>query len=103
MPLRERKRSSSSPGESHFDGASLRLSPDSRVRWECTEGPGQAAGTRVTFRLVEVPDGRTQIELGDDGWNEGDRALKTCNTLWGILLGHLRAYAETAGPSPAFR
>ena len=25
-----------------------------------------------------------------------------CNTFWGILMGHLRNYAETATPAPAF-
>jgi uncharacterized protein YndB with AHSA1/START domain len=78
------------------------LSPGSRLRWECTQGPGAAVGTTATFSLSRTADGRTQVGLDHDGFTESDPALATCNTLWGILLGHLKTYAETAVPSPAF-
>jgi len=43
--------------------------------------PGAASGSTVTFRL----------------------SATTCNTLWGILMGHLKAYAETSTRFPALR
>src|SRR5216683_3092238 len=54
------------------DGVSFRwkvskLDSGSAVSWECTAGPGAAAGS----------------------------------TLWGILLGRLRTYAETSQPQDA--
>lgn len=52
--------------------------------------------------IAETPDGRTQVDLDHDGFGESDPALAMCNTLWGTLLGHLKDYAETATPSPAF-
>jgi uncharacterized protein YndB with AHSA1/START domain len=89
-------------GTEPFRWRFLELSPSSRVRWECTQGPGAAAGTTVTVRLSDTADGRTQVELDHDGFSESDDFVKTCNTLWGIVMGHLKAYAETAVPSTAF-
>jgi hypothetical protein len=40
--------------------------------------------------------------LDHDGFSESDDAAKTCNTLWGILMGHLKTYAEKGVPSLAF-
>ena len=51
---------------------------------------------------VPTADGRTQVDLDNDGFTETDQAPATCNTLWDILLGHLKNYAETAVTSPAF-
>jgi uncharacterized protein YndB with AHSA1/START domain len=89
-------------GHEPFRWRFTELSPGSRLRWECTQGPGAAAGTAATFSLSPTADGRTQVDLDHDGFGESDPALATCNTLWGILLGHLKTYAETAVPSPAF-
>jgi uncharacterized protein YndB with AHSA1/START domain len=89
-------------GREPFRWRFTELSPGSRLRWECTQGPGAAVGTTATFNLSETADGRTQVDLDHDGFGESDPALATCNTLWGILLGHLRSYAETTVPSPAF-
>jgi uncharacterized protein YndB with AHSA1/START domain len=89
-------------GREPFRWRFAELSPGARIRWECTQGPGAAAGTTTTFRLSDTTDGRTQVDLDHDGFGETDAALATCNTLWGILLGHLKAYAETGAQSPAF-
>ena len=89
-------------GHEPFRWRFTELSPGSRLRWECTQGPGAAAGTTATFSLSRTAAGRTQVDLDHDGFTETDPALATCNTLWGILLGHLKNYAETAVPSPAF-
>ena len=89
-------------GHEPFRWRFTELSPGSRLRWECTEGPGAAASTTATFSLSQTADGRTQVDIDHDGFRESDPALAACNTLWGILLGHLKNYAETAVTSPAF-
>jgi uncharacterized protein YndB with AHSA1/START domain len=88
------------------DGVSFRwraskLDNGSAVSWECTAGPGAAAGSAVTFELSDTGDGRTAVELGHAGWPDDHQALAICNTLWGILLGRLRKYAETSQPQEA--
>jgi uncharacterized protein YndB with AHSA1/START domain len=88
------------------DGVSFRwrvskLLDGSAVSWECNAGPGAAAGSTVTFELSDTRDGRTAVELDHAGWPDGHQALATCNTLWGILLGRLRQYAETSKPQDA--
>jgi uncharacterized protein YndB with AHSA1/START domain len=77
------------------------LRPPTATKWECVEGPGAAPGATVTFRL-SAKDSRTQVRLDYEGLPEDDSAFVTCNTLWGIMLGHLKQYAETGKPSPAF-
>jgi uncharacterized protein YndB with AHSA1/START domain len=78
------------------------LKPNSLVRWTCVEGPGAAAGTTVTFKVSEKSKHQTVVECDHEDWPDGHGALKTCNTLWGILMGHLKEYSETRVPSPAF-
>jgi hypothetical protein len=63
------------------------ITPASLARWECVEGPGDS----------------TVVECDHDGWPEGHDAYITCNTLWGILMGKLKEYAETSTPAPAFQ
>ena len=63
---------------------------------------GAATGSTVTLRLSDTTDGRTQVELDHEGgFEDSDEMAKTCSTLWGILMGQLKAYAETAAPAPA--
>jgi uncharacterized protein YndB with AHSA1/START domain len=90
-------------GREPFRWKFTELSPTSGVRWECIEGPGAAAGTTVAFRLLDSADGRTIVECDHEDWSDSDDAFATCNTLWGILMGHLRDYVETGTPVPAFR
>ena len=71
------------------------------VRWNCTEGPGSAKGTSLTY-VLKGEGGDTVIECDHDGWPEEHEALATCNTLWGMLMGHLKTFAETGKPAPAF-
>ena len=77
------------------------LHPPTVSRWECVEGPGTAPGATVTFRL-SAKDDRTQVQLDYEGLPEDNPAFLTCNTLWGAMLSHLKKYAETGEPSPAF-
>jgi len=78
-----------------------KLDSGSAVSWECTAGPGAAAGSTVTYELSDTGDGRTAVELAHTGWPDQHQALATCTTLWGILLGRLRTYAETSQPQDA--
>jgi uncharacterized protein YndB with AHSA1/START domain len=77
------------------------IDPGSVVLWECLEGPGDSRGTTATFRLQEV-NGKTTVELDHDGIDEADAKRKTCNSMWGALMLHLRRFAETGKPDPAF-
>ncbi len=58
-------------------------------------------GSTVTYELSDTGDGRTAVELDHAGWPDDHQALATCNTLWGILLGRLRKYAEPSQPQDA--
>ena len=73
------------------------------VRWECVSGPGEAAGTTATFRLAEKGSGQSVIDLDHEGFKESDEKLRTCNTLWGALMHHLKKYVESEQPEPALR
>ena len=74
----------------------------SRVVWECLDGPGVAKGTTATFHLSPDGVGDTLVTCGHENWPEGHKALETCDALWGILLGHLREYAETGKLVPVY-
>jgi uncharacterized protein YndB with AHSA1/START domain len=76
--------------------------PQSLLHWECIDGPAAAPGTDVTFRIESGTDGQTRLELDHSGWPEGHSAMRSCNTLWGIALWHLKRYAETNRPAQAF-
>jgi uncharacterized protein YndB with AHSA1/START domain len=89
-------------GREAFRWGFVELATADGVRWKCTAGPGKATGSTVTFRLSDTSDGRTQVKLEHDGFEGPESTVRTCNTLWGILMGHLKAYAETAARVPAF-
>jgi uncharacterized protein YndB with AHSA1/START domain len=89
-------------GKESFRWKFTELKPNSLVHWTCIEGPGAAADTTVTFKISEKNRHQTVVECDHDEWPDGHMAFKTCNTLWGILMGHLKEYAETRVPSPAF-
>src|SRR5258708_17325722 len=74
------------------DGVSFRwrvskLIDGSAVSWECTAGPGAAAGSTVSYELSDTGDGRTAVELAHTGWPDAQQALPTCNPLCAILPG----------------
>ena len=75
----------------------------SLIRWKCVAGPGQSAGTVATFHLSETGNDRTIVDLDHEGFQESDAKLRTCNTLWGALMHHLKDFVETEQPKPAFR
>ncbi|HEY6845056.1 MAG TPA: SRPBCC domain-containing protein [Terracidiphilus sp.] len=77
------------------------IAPGSVVQWECLEGPGASRGTMATFHLSES-DGRTIVELDHEGIDEEDAKRKTCNSMWGTLMLHLKRFVETRTADPAF-
>ena len=88
--------------EEPFHWKQVEVSPGAVLRCECTRGPGNAVGTSLTYRLTNKGDGQTAVECDHEGFEETDGALKSCNTRWGILMGHLKQYVETGRPAPAF-
>jgi uncharacterized protein YndB with AHSA1/START domain len=59
-------------------------------------------GTTATFTLTKTDDGRTLVEHVHAGWPGTHGNFRKCNTTWGVLLHHLRQYAETGDAAPAF-
>lgn len=74
----------------------------SHVVWRCTRGPGDSVGTTAAFRIGPVDDGRSLLELTHGGWPGTHGNFRKCNTTWGVLLHHLRDFAETGVVAPAF-
>jgi uncharacterized protein YndB with AHSA1/START domain len=79
------------------------IKPDSRtVEWQCVAGPGHSVGTSALFKISPLSDGRTLVEFSHTGWPDTNGNFRKCNTLWAILLFHLREYLGTKQASPAF-
>jgi hypothetical protein len=64
------------------------------VVWKCIEGPGDSAGTTATFTFDKVSDGRVHLKFEHAGWPHQEGNFAKCNTLWGLMLHQLRAFAE---------
>jgi uncharacterized protein YndB with AHSA1/START domain len=75
--------------------------PNKTVSWECLEGPGDSAGTKAIYKLSETDDTRTLVELSHTAWPDQEGNFRKCNTLWGILMHHLKNYLETGKTDPA--
>jgi hypothetical protein len=56
----------------------------------------------VIFELSPADHGRTLVECTHAGWPGTHGNYRKCNTLWGVLLHHLKRYAETGTAMPAF-
>ncbi len=85
-----------------FEWKTTAAAPIEKIERECVSGPGVAKGTKVIWRVEAEGQGGTVVRLDHTGWPEGHEALATCNTLWGMLLGRLREYAETAKAAPLY-
>jgi uncharacterized protein YndB with AHSA1/START domain len=73
------------------------------VTWRCVHGPGDSVGTTVSFKISPADKGRTLVELVHSGWPHTGGNYRKCNTLWAVLLHHLRAFVETDKPGPALK
>ena len=89
-------------GKPGFDWKVTELSSPKRVGWVCTAGPGDSAGTTVVFELSPADQDRTLVECVHAGWPGTHGNYRKCNTLWGVLLHHLKQYVETGTAAPAF-
>lgn len=79
------------------------LKPDIHiVEWRCIAGPGQSVGTIAHFKLSPGDGGRTLVEFSHTNWPDTDGNFRKCNTLWAILLFHLKKYLEFGNAAPAF-
>jgi uncharacterized protein YndB with AHSA1/START domain len=91
-----------SAGNPKFRWEITRLDAPKHLEWKCVEGPGDSVGTMVRYDLSDTTDGRILVELAHSGWPGTHGNYRKCNTLWGILLHHLKMHAETGRRDPAF-
>lgn len=92
----------SGTGKPVFRWKIAQVEPNKKLVWECLEGPGDSVGTKVAYKLSKTDDGRTLVELSHQAWPHEQGNFRKCNTLWGILLHHLKNYVETGKSEPAF-
>lgn len=90
-------------GKPVFQWKITQLEPNKKVAWECVEGPGDSVGTKAIYTLSKTHDDRTLVEFSHTLWDNQEGNFRKCNTLWGVLLHHLKTYVETGKPNPAFQ
>ncbi len=91
----------STPGKPTFRWKVIKSDPNKVVAWECVEGPGDSVGTQAIYTISPAADKRTLVELSHNSWPNQQGNFRKCNTLWGILLHHLKNYVETGKADPA--
>lgn len=74
---------------------------DDRIEWRCVAGPGDSVGTTASFALGRTPHGRVHVAFAHAGWPHQEGNFDKCNSLWGMMLHHLRAYVEKGKVAPA--
>lgn len=84
-----------------FQWKIIACKPEQNVAWECIEGPGDSVGTQAIFNLSPTKDGRVLVEFSHTQWPGEHGNYRKCNTLWGVLLHHLKHYVETGVVAPA--
>lgn len=90
-------------GKPKFLWKLIQIEPNKKVTWECVEGPGDSVGTKAIYTLSKEGDGRTLVLLSHTSWPGQEGNFRKCNTLWGILLHHLKNYVETGKADPAIQ
>lgn len=85
-----------------FSWKIISVQPEQRIEWLCTKGPGNSAGSSVFFTLNACDEDRVLIQCVHQDWAENDEHFNTCNTLWGMLLNHLKEFVETGTVKPTF-
>ena len=70
------------------------LKPGALIARTAVEGPGNTVGKKLTIKLGDLPDGRTEVSLTDGEFSKDDPHLAYCNTYWGGVLQRLKSYAE---------
>ena len=79
------------------------LEADRLVEWSCEGDFPNWAGTKVSWSL-EPKDGGTTVLFRHGGWAKDypEPQWASVNFVWGQVLAHLKAYAETGKPKPFF-
>lgn len=72
----------------------------SKVVWKCVKGPGESVGTTVSFDIGKTADGRVHLKFAHSGWPHQEGNFAKCNALWGMMLHHLRGFAEQGKIAP---
>lgn len=72
------------------------------IAWKCIQGPGNAAGTQVEFKLTPKTDNQTILTISHRGWEANDPKLAKCIEIWRTLMNHLQQYCEMGKPEPAY-
>jgi uncharacterized protein YndB with AHSA1/START domain len=88
-------------GKPAFQWKVIELVPNKVVAWECIQGPGDSVGTKAIYKISPVDNGRTLVEFSHTSWPGQEGNFRKCNTLWGVLLHHLKNYVETGKKEPA--
>jgi uncharacterized protein YndB with AHSA1/START domain len=83
------------PG-TRFGWRTERLETDRLIVQTAVEGSGSSTGKVLTFKLSDLDDGHTLVELTDGEWSENDPHLPFCNTHWGGVLLRLKSHVELA-------
>lgn len=91
----------SGEGKPTFRWKVIQFEPAKTVAWECIEGPGDSVGTQAIYTISQTEDNRTLVELSHNSWPDQQGNFRKCNTLWGVLLHHLKKYVETDAKDPA--
>lgn len=75
---------------------------DNNIAWKCLQGPGDSVGTTATFKLGKTPHGRVHLTFDHAGWPHREGNFAKCNSLWGMMLHHLRTYLEKGKVAAAY-
>lgn len=93
----------SANGKPTFQWKVIEMVPNKKVIWECLAGPGDSVGTQTIYALSETEDQRTLIDFSHTTWPNEQGNFRKCNTLWGVLLYHLKNYVEKNEVDPAIK
>ena len=75
---------------------------DHKCAWKCARGPGDSARTTVTFALGKNQQGRVHLTFDHAGWPHQEGNFAKCNSLWGMMMHHLKGYVEKGKVAPAY-
>lgn len=89
-----------SEGKPSFTWKIVESDPKKKIVWECTQGPGDSVGTQAIFKISKDHDGRALLEFSHTEWPGEHGNFRKCNTLWAILLHHLKEHVETGKVEP---
>ncbi len=78
------------------------LQPGARVVWTCLGDHEEWKGTRLSWE-ISVRDAGTVLHFTHGNWWATSPFFASCNSTWGELMHHLKAYAEGKAPGPHFR